>query len=198
MNRKVLPAAMSLSDGGYDSMSPKVEFSKQLLLRFALSCPSTGSISAVIDDCLPPSLCLRVNGKLCTLPPALPGKGGPKEGHRSSRVSAANGTSVSLMHVLQPVDITPLTKLTPVVANMISITWHQPCLPYNSSIMDYSKRFVFTLVMVSKLSPEELVAKVRSKGTKSVCCEHFLFISTSNLFSLLYLYQAEFTISIIR
>ena len=35
-----------------------MEFKKQLLLRFALSCPSTGSTAAVIDDCFPPSLCL--------------------------------------------------------------------------------------------------------------------------------------------
>lgn len=105
MNRKILPAAafdgyvrkrrttkstnVTFSSGPrpvhrYDAPA-KVEFKKQLLLRFALSCPSVPS--GVIDDCLPPSLCLRVNGKVCPLPPALPGKGGPKEGHRSSRVS---------------------------------------------------------------------------------------------------------------
>lgn len=116
---------------------------------FTLSNPSA---LLQTEDCFPPALCLRVNGKLCTLPPVLPAaKGSQKDGQRSSR----------------PVDITSLTKFSPVVANMISITWNQPCLSYNNSVMDYSKRFVFTVILVSKLSPEELVAKIKSKGIKS-------------------------------
>jgi hypothetical protein len=50
MNRKILP---STGSDGYEAT--KVEFKKQLLLRFALSCPSSGSTAALIDDCLPVS-----------------------------------------------------------------------------------------------------------------------------------------------
>lgn len=59
------------------------------------------------------------------------------------------------------------------------MTWHQPTLPYNSTIMDYSKRFVFTLTLVSKLCPEELVAKVRSRGTKSVSSPSLSLLPTA-------------------
>ena len=151
MNRRLLPA----TDGG----GTRVEFQKQLLLRFALT--SADSTTAVVEDCLPPALCLRVNGKLCQLPPVLPSS----RAERTLKEAAGGGA----FRPSRPVDITSLTKFSPVVANQLSITWTQPTLPFagGGSFLDYSRRFVASLILVSRLSPDDLVARIRAKGTKS-------------------------------
>lgn len=88
------------------NLGPKIDFGTQLLVRFALtsSCLSGSSgNSSVIEDCLPPQLCLKVNSKMCTLPPALPSlKTHPGHNFKTTR----------------PVDITTLIKISPMGLNL--------------------------------------------------------------------------------
>ena len=119
MNRRVLPSS-HVADGS----GPRVEFKvseilnlpilfirfilslclqHQLLLRFALSTgivdgSTQHGVGPVVDDCYPNGLIVRVNGKQCILPPALPApKGSSKDGFRIARPVSRELSSIYLV-----------------------------------------------------------------------------------------------------
>lgn len=145
-SRKVLPLMDAFSP------QPKVEFGQMLLLRFALTNNATQD-EKIVEDIFPPSLCLKINSKIPPLPPTLPVNKAshPKDAFKPAR----------------PVDITPHIKISPLVANPLVINWYQPALSYNPTCVDHSKRFAFALYLVKKVSPDDLVTKVKAKGIKS-------------------------------
>ena len=145
-SRKLLPGTDAYS------LQPKVEFGQMLLLRFALANNATPD-EKLVDDIFPPSLCLKINSKMTPLPPTLPvnKSSHPKDAFKPAR----------------PVDITPYIKITPLLPNPLVINWAQPALPYNPTCVDNNKRFTFALYLVKKISPDDLVVKVKAKGIKS-------------------------------
>lgn len=147
-SRKIIP----LTDAYSFNTSPKIEFEHMLLLRFALTNLATND-DKVVEDIFPPSLCLKINSKMVTLPANLPVNKAslPKDAFKPAR----------------PIDITPLIKITPTAPNTIAINWMQPALQYNPNCVDHGKRFAFALYLVKKVTPDELTAKVRAKGIKS-------------------------------
>jgi hypothetical protein len=151
-SRKILPC-LDQVDGmtPFSQQQTRTEFKHQILVRFSMLSLS-GDLKTV-EDCFPPSLCVKVNGKIVQLPPALPVmKNQPKEQFRQSR----------------PVDITSVCKLSPVAANLVNISWVHPNNPHNPNSIDYNKKFCFTVCLVKKLSSDDLVSKVKSKGIKAV------------------------------
>lgn len=148
--RKILPC-LDHSEGMTAFTQTKMEFKYQILVRFAMV--SVSGELKTFEDCFPPSLCVKVNGKITQLPPVLPVmKSQPKEQFRLNR----------------PVDITSICKLSPISSNVINISWVHPSNPLNPNSIDYNKKFCFTVCLVKKLSSDDLVAKVKSKGVKAV------------------------------
>lgn len=56
----------------------------------------------------------------------------------------------------RPVNISPLVKLSPTVANHITVTWAS----------DYTRQYVIAVHLVKKLSSTELLQKMKSKGVR--------------------------------
>lgn len=57
----------------------------------------------------------------------------------------------------RPVNISSLVKLSPTVANTIHVTW----------AADFTRAYVLSVFMVKKLTSAELLARLKSKGTKN-------------------------------
>lgn len=56
----------------------------------------------------------------------------------------------------RPVNITPMVKLCPTVANVISVTWGA----------DYGRGYAITVALVHKLTSSDLLQRLKSKGVK--------------------------------
>ncbi|XP_034246203.1 E3 SUMO-protein ligase PIAS3 isoform X2 [Thrips palmi] len=113
----------------------KNEFLVQAQMRFCLL-----ETSCDQDDCFPPSILVKVNGKQCSLPNPIP----------------TNRPGVEPKRPPRPVNISPLVKLSPTVANHITVQW----------AADYSRQYVIAVHLVKKLSSTELLQKMKSKGVR--------------------------------
>ena len=91
-------------------------------------------------DEFPPSVCVEVNGKMCPLPNPIP----------------TNKPNVEPKRPPKPVDITPLCKLNPTLVNTITIKWS----------VDHGKSWVLAINLVEKLTSEQLLNRLRDKGTR--------------------------------
>ena len=56
----------------------------------------------------------------------------------------------------KPVDITPLCKLNPALANEVSIKW----------TVDHGKNWVLAIDLVEKLTSDQLLARLKEKGSR--------------------------------
>jgi E3 SUMO-protein ligase PIAS1/E3 SUMO-protein ligase PIAS2 len=105
-----------------------VDYTVQVLFRICLVDPSEQ------NDLFPLNFQLRVNNRICPLPPFLPARPNttPK---RSSR----------------PLNITPFVKISPVSSNIIEVRWHK----------EPQKNFAITCYLVRKLSSENLFERLK-------------------------------------
>jgi len=107
----------------------------QVQLRFCVL-DTTGEQA----DEFPPSICVEVNGKMCSLPNPIP----------------TNKPNVEPRRPPKPVDITPLCKLNPALANTVSIKW----------TADHGKNWVLAINLVEKLTSDQLLNRLKGKGTR--------------------------------
>ncbi|KAM3828176.1 E3 SUMO-protein ligase PIAS1 isoform 4-T5 [Vipera latastei] len=96
------PQQVQQISSSMDISGTKCDFTVQLQLRFCLSetsCPQ--------EDHFPPNLCVKINGKPCSLPGYLPPTKNGVEPKRPSR----------------PINITSLVRLSTTVPNTIVVSW---------------------------------------------------------------------------
>ncbi|KAG6799678.1 E3 SUMO-protein ligase PIAS3 isoform X1 [Apis laboriosa] len=113
----------------------KMDYTVQIQMRFCLQ-----ETSCEQEDCFPPSIAVKVNGKLCPLPNPIP----------------TNKPGVEPKRPPRPVNISPLVKLSPTVANQIHVTWSA----------DYGRRYAIAIYLVRKLSSAELLSRLKSRGVR--------------------------------
>lgn len=113
----------------------KMEYIIQVQMRFCLQ-----ETSCEQEDYFPPSVAVKVNGKLCPLPNPIP----------------TNKPGVEAKRPPRPVNISPLVKLSPTVPNQITVTWS----------VDYNKRYAVAIYLVKKLTSTELLLRLKSRGAR--------------------------------
>ena len=116
-------------------MGSKLDYLYQVQLRF---CPLDPL--AEQGDEFPPSICVQINGKMCPLPNPIP----------------TNKPNVEPKRPPRPINITPLCKLSPILANTVNVKW----------AADYGKGWVVGIWLVEKLSSEQLLERLTSKGKR--------------------------------
>jgi len=113
----------------------KLNYLYQVQLRF---CPLDTTKEQ--GDEFPPSICVQVNGKMCPLPNPIP----------------TNKPNVEPKRPPKPIDLTPLCKLNPTLANTVNVKW----------AADQGKGWVVAIYLVEKLSSEQLLERLTLKGTR--------------------------------
>jgi len=92
-------------------------------------------------DEFPPSICVQVNSKMCQLPNPIP----------------TNKPNVEPKRPPKPINITLLCKLTPILPNVVNIKWAS----------EFGKGWVVGIWLVEKLSSEDLLDRLKKKGTRN-------------------------------
>ncbi|XP_043277598.1 E3 SUMO-protein ligase PIAS4 isoform X2 [Venturia canescens] len=113
----------------------KMDYTVQVQMRFCLQ-----ETSCEQEDYFPPSVAVKVNGKLCPLPNPIP----------------TNKPGVEPKRPPRPVNISPLVKLSPTVGNNIHVTWSA----------DYGRRFAIAVYLVRKLTSSELLGRLKGRGAR--------------------------------
>uniref|UniRef100_A0A8C5BZI7 Protein inhibitor of activated STAT 1 n=1 Tax=Gadus morhua TaxID=8049 RepID=A0A8C5BZI7_GADMO len=119
-----------------DISGTKCDFAVQVQLRFCLSetsCPQ--------EDHFPPNLCVKVNGKPCTLPGYLPPTKNGVEPKRPSR----------------PINITSLVRLSTTVPNTIVVSWTS----------EIGRSFSMAVYLVRQQTSTVLLQRLRAKGIRN-------------------------------
>lgn len=97
--------------------------------------------SAEQGDEFPPSICVTVNSKMCQLPNPIP----------------TNKPNVEPKRPPKPISITSLCKLSPMNPNIVNIKWAS----------EFSKGWVVGIWLVEKLTSEQLLERLKLKGTRN-------------------------------
>ncbi|XP_044263413.1 E3 SUMO-protein ligase PIAS2 [Tribolium madens] len=113
----------------------KCDYVKQVQLRFCLL-----ETTCEQDDFFPPNVIVKVNNKPCPLPNPIP----------------TNKPGVEPKRPPRPVNITPMVKLSPIVANMITVSWAP----------DYGRGYAISVALVQKLTSSDLLNRLKAKGPK--------------------------------
>lgn len=113
----------------------KLEYQYQVQLRFCLLDPTTEQ-----GDEFPPSIAVQVNGKMCPLPNPIP----------------TNKPNTEPKRPPKPVNITPLCKLNPNLANTVNVKWAAEC----------GKGWLAVIGLVEQLSSQQLLERLNSKGKR--------------------------------
>ena len=91
-------------------------------------------------DEFPPSICVQVNNKMCQLPNPIP----------------TNKPNVEPKRPPKPINITSLCRLSPILPNVVNIKWAS----------EFNKGWVVGIWLVEKLSSEDLIDRLKKKGTR--------------------------------
>ncbi|KAK5648410.1 hypothetical protein RI129_003309 [Pyrocoelia pectoralis] len=113
----------------------KCEYIKQIQLRFCLL-----ETTCEQEDYFPPNVVVKVNNKLCPLPNPIP----------------TNKPGVEPKRPPRPVNITPMVKLSPTVANAVHVSW----------AADYTRGYTITVALVHKRNSNDLLQRLKSRGMK--------------------------------
>ncbi|XP_052281941.1 E3 SUMO-protein ligase PIAS2-like isoform X2 [Dreissena polymorpha] len=113
----------------------KWEYTVQVQLRFCFL-----ETSCEQEDNFPPSICVRVNGKVATLPNPIPTTKPGVEPKRPGR----------------PVDITSLCRLSPTMPNHVEISWAS----------EYGRGFVVSINLVKRLTSDTLLMRLKQFGNR--------------------------------
>uniref|UniRef100_A0A8C7X9Q5 Protein inhibitor of activated STAT, 1a n=1 Tax=Oryzias sinensis TaxID=183150 RepID=A0A8C7X9Q5_9TELE len=130
------PQQVQQISSSMDISGTKCDFSVQVQLRFCLSetsCPQ--------EDHFPPNLCVKVNGKPCTLPGYLPPTKNGVEPKRPSR----------------PINITSLVRLSTTVPNTIVVSWTS----------EIGRNYSMAVYLVKQQSSTVLLQRLRAKGIRN-------------------------------
>ncbi|XP_052793896.1 E3 SUMO-protein ligase PIAS2-like isoform X2 [Mya arenaria] len=113
----------------------KWEYTAQVQLRFCFL-----ETSCEQDDNFPPSICVRVNGKVAQLPNPIPTTKPGVEPKRPGR----------------PVDITSLCRLSPTMPNHVEISWAS----------EFGRGFVVSINLVKRLTSDTLLQRLKEFGNR--------------------------------
>ncbi|KAJ8673121.1 hypothetical protein QAD02_004383 [Eretmocerus hayati] len=113
----------------------KMDYTIQVQMRFCLQ-----ESSCEQEDYFPPGINVKVNGKLCPLPNPIP----------------TNKPGVEPKRPPRPVNLSPWVKLSPTVANHITVSW----------AADFNKRYAAAVYLVRKLTSSELLSRMKNRGVK--------------------------------
>ncbi|NXC17203.1 PIAS1 ligase, partial [Corythaeola cristata] len=130
------PQQVQQISSSMDISGTKCDFTVQVQLRFCLSetsCPQ--------EDHFPPNLCVKVNGKPCSLPGYLPPTKNGVEPKRPSR----------------PINITSLVRLSTTVPNTIVVSW----------TAEIGRNYSMAVYLVKQLSSTVLLQRLRGKGIRN-------------------------------
>ncbi|KAJ7419769.1 E3 SUMO-protein ligase PIAS1 [Willisornis vidua] len=130
------PQQVQQISSSMDISGTKCDFTVQVQLRFCLSetsCPQ--------EDHFPPNLCVKVNGKPCSLPGYLPPTKNGVEPKRPSR----------------PINITSLVRLSTTVPNTIVVSW----------TAEIGRNYSMAVYLVKQLSSTVLLQRLRAKGIRN-------------------------------
>ncbi|KAM7311023.1 E3 SUMO-protein ligase PIAS2 [Ixodes scapularis] len=118
------------------SPGAKPEFSVQVQLRLCLL-----ETSCEQDDNFPPSMCVKVNSKVCPLPNPIPTNKPGVEPKRPSR----------------PINIVSMCRLSPTVSNHVSVTW----------LSEYGRAYAIGVYLVRKLTASTLLQRLKATGMRN-------------------------------
>ena len=93
-----------------------------------------------MSDDFPPSVNVHVNGKMVQLPNPIP----------------TNKPGVEPKRPPKPVNITPHCKLSPILPNTVGVKW----------AAEYGKGWVVAITLVLKLTSDDLLDRLKKKGTR--------------------------------
>lgn len=113
----------------------RLEYRTQIQMRFSLL-----ETSCEQEDNFPPSICVKINGKLCPLPNPVPTTKPGGEPLRPPR----------------PINITPLCKLSSTSANYINVSW----------AVEVGKAHTVSVYMVENLNYKDLLDLLKAKGQR--------------------------------
>ncbi|XP_035699021.1 E3 SUMO-protein ligase PIAS2-like isoform X2 [Branchiostoma floridae] len=127
----------------------KPEYNVQVQLRFCLL-----ETSCEQEDHFPPSICVKINGKLSPLPGYIPQQKAGAEQKRPSR----------------PINITPLCRMSPTVPNHVNISWAPEYGRVSTdAAQERLKRYGYTVsvYLVRQLSASILLNRLRGHGIRN-------------------------------
>jgi len=144
--------ATSIASNRDIQMGAKMDFLYQIQLRFF---PLTAENTATeLSDEFPPSVVVHVNGKQVQLPNPIP----------------TNKPGVEPKRPPKPVNITSLCKLSPILPNSVNIKWAS----------EYNKTWVVGIWLVMKLTSDDLLDRLKKKGTRDTAYTKALIIDKLN------------------
>lgn len=114
----------------------KLEYLIQAQLRFCLL-----ETSCEQDDNFPPSVCVKINSKMCPLPNPIPTNKPGVEPKRPSR----------------PVNITPLCRLSPTVSNHVSVSWAS----------EFGRGYAVAIYLVKRQTSAALLQKLKLQAVRN-------------------------------
>jgi hypothetical protein len=127
--------ASAIAQSGCRDPYGRQEYKKQIQLRFSLL-----ETSCEQDDNFPASICIKVNGRLQTLPNPIP----------------SNKPGVDPKRPPKPINITHLCKLSSTVPNYINVTW----------AVEVGSGYTISVYYVEKLSSSDLMDELKLKGKR--------------------------------
>lgn len=128
--------ASSIASSSYRDNSGRQDFKRQIQLRFSLL-----ETSCEQDDNFPASVCVKVNGRLQTLPNPIP----------------TNKPGVEPKRPPKPINITGLCKLSSTVPNYVNVTW----------AVEVGSGYTVSVYFVDRLSSSDLMDKLKKKGKRN-------------------------------
>lgn len=129
----------------------KMDYLYQIQMRFS---PLSISPTEEATDEFPPSINVHVNGKTAPLPTPIP----------------TNKPGVEPKRPPKPVNITPLCKLSPILPNTVNIKW----------AAEYGKAWVVGIWLVMKLTSDDLLDRLKKKGTRDPAYTRQLIVDKLN------------------
>jgi len=126
--------ATTISSSQYKEAA-RMEYRKQIQMRFSLL-----ETSCEQEDNFPPSICVKVNGKLCPLPNPIP----------------TNKPGVEPRRPPRPINITPLCKLSSTSPNYIDVSW----------AVEVGRAHTVSVYLVDNLTHKDLLKQLLAKGQR--------------------------------
>lgn len=144
--------ATSIASNRDIQIGSRLDYLYQIQLRFFPMTQETQNCE--LSDEFPPSVMVHVNGKAVQLPNPIP----------------TNKPGVEPKRPPKPVNITPLCKLSPILPNSVIVKW----------ATEYTKQWVVGIWLVMKLTSDDLLDRLKKKGTRDPAYTKGLIIDKLN------------------
>jgi len=129
------PSEATTISSSQRKVDTRLEYRTQIQMRFSLL-----ETSCEQDDNFPPSICVKVNNKLCPLPNPIP----------------TNKPGAEPVRPPRPINITPLCKLSSTAPNYIDVSW----------AVEVGRAHTISVYMVESLNYKDLLNQLTAKGQR--------------------------------